>query len=726
MAMNNTVGVINPNSREVHQIPFEDLGAAMEAGGQFASEEDKQKANSLQAMQDKQSYLPETPFNNREEQGNPEPAQAQSQAPEPEPESNIFTAVATDAIKSLRDSLASGISFVGRIPDDLRGIGEEFKKDPIGEFNHAVERTGVGLANSAKEFANLGLSVLDDPVARSISGGKFGKPRIGETGLEKALNLKGDKKGDELFEHAGDLAAVGTGIAGAFKGLSKFLSKTLPIGSEKLLRNKMTEDIITAAKEHGASEKEVKQLQDSLALEFSKKHGLDIGDLSPRGHQVKANIKRKKIEELRPTAEIPEREVPNKVEPPSKEDIVGKAEVARNEASDALSQALKIREEHPLKAGQIIQKHIKKLHKAATDLYTKVEKGYKGIEIPVDNTAKINETAGQLHKLIEEDLASGDSLAPGYGSGTSEQKALEDKIKSLERETVSASDVYDVQRTLQNRAQKARDASFASGLDKIERTRLQKLAARHESAAAKLGNVLEKVGDPNTQAMIKEANSTWKAYKDIGRSKVGKYIIRNEGKIPADTMFKITGTGKGNEHLRRLVESDPELSDYILGQKYAKPSQHKELLEGNETVDAYIKRSPLIQDKMTKLKVALKDVAEGNKNYKQATSEYKALEKSIREAAKEQLERKKAKAQIDKLTSERQDHLKASDILGKKIKEAEKKGENTAKLKEEFERHKREYNDKGTRLDKLKKLAWKYGTAKVGYETIVNPNKSSH
>ncbi len=714
MAMNNTVGVINPNSREVHQIPFEDLGAAMEAGGQFASEEDKQKANSYQAMQDKESYVPETPFNSREEAANPEQPQVNK------PESNGFLDVTSDAIKSLRDTLKSGVAFVGRIPDDLKGIAQEFKEDPWGETKHAVERTGVGLAEAGKGMANLGLSIFDDPIAQKLSGGKLGKPRIGETGLEKALGLKGNKKGDKIFEALPDIVATVTGIGGGIGGLYRFLSKELPHGAEKVLRNQMTENIIAKAKEHGASEAQVNELQDSLRREFSIKHGSDIGELTPIGQEVKANIKGHEIEELRPTAELPEREVPESTMTPDKEKMMEKSRAAKEEATQGLSHALRIRKEHAKEAGQIIYKHMKKLHKAASDLYTKVENGFKGIKIPVDNTAKINETAGQLHKLIEEDLASGESLAPGYGSATSEQKALEDKIKSLENATVNASDVYDVQRTLQNRAQKARDASFAPGLDKIERTRLQRLAAKHESAATKLGNVLEKVGDPNTKAMIKEANTAWKASKDIGRSKVGKYIIRNEGKIPADTMYKITGTGKGNEHLRKLVETDPELSDYILGQKYAKPSKHKELLEGNDTVDAYIKRSPIIQDKMTKLKVALKEVAEGNKNFKEAKSEYKALEKSIKEAAEEKLAKQNAQAQIKKLTAEREDHLKASELLEKQIGEAKKTGKETAQLEEEFARHKREYNDKGNRLQKLKNIAWKYVGAKVGYESIVN------
>ena len=644
-------------------------------------------------------------------------------AAEPEEEQSSFKSIGADAMRMLSRSLRKGVGYLEGIPGQVRGIKEEFKKDPLGETGHAAGQLGVALAEGGKSLANLALLPFQDPLAQKLSGGKVGRIQIPETtGLQDLLGLNSNRKGDELIKDLPDIAAAATGVLGLAKSGAKFLSKKLPIGPERIRQNAMTENIIKAAKEHGASKEEVEALKGSLAESFAAQHGKKIGAVTPSGQRVEASVKQKQIENLEPTANIPEKAVGELPMPPDKEKIMTRVREAKDAATEALSTALKAKEEHPLKAGQIISKHLKSLHTAASDLYNKVEKGYKGVDIPVDNTAKINETAADLNKLIQEDLASGESLAPGYGSGTSEQKALEAKIKSLEGEKVSASDVYDVQRTLQNRAQKARDASFKPGLDKIERTRLQKLAARHESAAMKLTNVLEKVGDPNTKAMLKEANAGWRTYKDISRSKVGKSILRNEGKIPADTMFKITGTGKGNEHLRRLVESDPELSNYILGQKFAKPSAHKELLQGNETVDAYIKRSPDVQDKMTKLRVALKGVSEGKTEYKEAQSDYKALKDSITKVAEEQTARKKALADIDTLKGEIKSHKEAADKLEKEISQAKAKGENTDKLKEDLARHKREYNEKGSRMDKLKSLALKYAVGKIGYETIVRKN----
>lgn len=646
---------------------------------------------------------------------------------EEEPKPADFKSIKSDAMRMLSQSLKGGLGYLKKIPDELKGIGEEFKKNPLGEAGHAAGQIGVGLAETGKSIANLGLSALTplSELGEIPEGGHPFEYHIPETtGLQKALGLESNKKGDELLKDIPDIAAATTGLYGLVKGGAKFLSKKLPIGPERIRQNAMTENIIKSAKEHGASKEEVEALKASLAESFSKKHVKKIGALTPSGQRIEANIKQGLIKKLEETANIPEKAVGELPMAPDKEKIMTRVHDAKDAATEALSTALKAKEEHPLKAGQIISKHLKTLHTAASNLYNKVEKGYNGIDIPANNTAKINETAGDLNKLIQEDLASGESLAPGYGSGTSEQKALEAKIKSLEGEKVSASDVYDVQRTLQNRAQKARDASFKPGLDKIERTRLQKLASKHESAAIKLTKVLENVGEPETKAMLKEANAGWKTYKDISRSKVGKSILRNEGKIPADTMFKITGTGKGNEHLRKLVESDPELSNYILGQKFAKPSAHKELLQGNDTVDAYIKRSPEVQDKMTKLRVALKNVSEGKSEYKEAQTEYKNLKDSITKVAEEQIARKKALSDIETLKSEIKSHKEAADKLEKQIAQAKAKGENTAKLEEDFARHKREYNDKGSRMDKLTKIAKKYVGYKIGYETIFRNNNN--
>ncbi len=638
-----------------------------------------------------------------------------------------FKSLTQDAMGMLSRAMNSGIGYLLKTPGQIKGIKEEFKENPLHEAAHFAGQLGVGLAKTAKSLANIGLSALT-PLSElggiPEGGHPFEYQIPEETGLQKALGLESNKKGDELIQDIPDIVAAGTGLTGLVKGGAKYLSKTLPQGAEKILRNKKTEEILAAAKEHGASKEEIKKLKDSLAEAFTNKHVEKIGTLTPSGQRIEARLKEGKIEELKPTAAIPEKEIPEAPIAPDKEKIMTEVKTAKDAASEALSKALKIREEHPLKAGQIISSHLKSLHDSASKLYTKVENSYKGIDIPIDNTSKINETAVNLNKLIEEDLASGESLAPGYGSGTSEQKALEGKIKALQGEKVSASDVYDVQRTMQNRAKKARDASFKPGLDKIERTRLQKLASQHEAAAVKLGNVLEKVGDPNTRAMLKEANAGWRTYKDISRSKVGKSIIRNEGKIPADTMMKITGTGKGNALLRKLVESDPELSNYILGQKYAKTTAHKELLEGNETVDAYVRRSPDVQDKITKLKVALKNVSEGKGNYKEAQSDYKKLSDSIKKTAEEQTARKEALTQIDKLSAEIKSHKEAASKLEKQISEAEAKGEHAGKLKEDLARHVREYNDKGSRMDKLLSFAKKYAIGKIGYEAIVH--KSNH
>lgn len=676
-----------------------------------------------------ESKLAPTPFNEQQEE-----APIANDRPIEKKSSGIRSDIATGATDLFRNALntAGGIlSSIGKVPDHLSGIKQELKEHPLKETAHIAGQLGVGVAQGLKGLANLALQPLRDPIAE-----KMGMPALQipeTTGLQKALGLKSNKKGDELIKEIPDIVALGYGATGLLSKSLRKLNKPLPLTKESKYRNAKTEEIIQSKKEHARIKEEHEKLKNTAKKRYAEEQGVEgenVGGLNPTDQEVKAIVKEAKIKELEPLANIPKKEVP---EPPPKPDtdaVIAKAKAERDHASEQLSLALKAHENISLKAGAKIQKFTKEIHGTATDLYTKVEKGYKGKTVPADNTTRINDVGERLNTLIKEDLESGESLAPGYGSGTSEQKALEAKIKSLQGETVAASDVYDVQRTLQNRAQKARDASFKPGLDKIERTRLQKLAHQHEKEAVKLGKVLEKVGDPDTKALMKAANENWRKYKDISRSKVGKYINRNEGQIPADTMLKIEGTGKGNAYLRELAKNDPELGRLLFGQKYGKASQQKKVFEKSDLTDKYLKNLPQdVQDKVTSLKVALKNVSNptmaNGQTIKEAKIAHKELTDALTKEATEQATRIKSAEEITKLENQIKFHREKADVFKSKIKEEEAAGRNTDKLKEDLARHVREYTQGDTKLDKLKTGLLKLGVGKAAYELLFKNNHKS-
>lgn len=629
------------------------------------------------------------------------------------------------------NAMAKGTNFLAEIPDELKGIKEEFKKSPLGETKHIAGQLGVGTANLGKGIANFALSLLEplSEIGGIPEGGKPFNYQIPEnTGLQEALGLESNKKGDKLITEIPEIASLGYGGSGLLKQGYKKLATVNPLSKESKLRNAMTEEIINAKKIKEAASKELEKTGENLKYQFAEKSepkGQKIGSLNPVDQRIEALAKESKIEDLKPAASVPEKKVELKPEP-DYEKAIEKAKEEKVTATESLSEALRSHEPISLEAGDRIKKHLDKLHNTASSLYNRIESGYKGKFIPKDNTAEINKISSDIQNIIKEDLASGESLAPGYGSSTSEQQALEAKIKSLKGEKVKASDAYDVLRTLQNRAQKARDASFKPGVDKIERTRLQKLAHMHEKQAVKLGKHLESVGDPNTKEMLKNANEVWRAYKDISRSKVGKSILRNEGNIPADTMLKIEGTGKGNEHLRELVKVDPELGRYLFGQKYAKANQQSKIFEKSDLTDRYLKNLPQdIQSKVTDLKVALKKVSNPTLENGQTIKEAKNAHKELIKAFEEQGLRQKSAKEITELTKQTKLHRDAATELETKIKTEEAAGKNVEKLQEDFARHKREYVNGDSKLTKLKSRLLKLAGTKGAYELLFKDDHHS-
>ena len=98
------INVIDPQTGQAHAIPYDQLPGALEAGGQFADEEQKQKAIRLQ------------------QGGQTEPAETADVAEEPEEEQSSFKSVGADAMRMLSRTLRKGVGYLEKIPEEVRGI----------------------------------------------------------------------------------------------------------------------------------------------------------------------------------------------------------------------------------------------------------------------------------------------------------------------------------------------------------------------------------------------------------------------------------------------------------------------------------------------------------------------------------------------------------------------------------------------------------------------------
>lgn len=625
----------------------------------------------------------------------------------------------SDTMKLFNHALQQGTKFLTAIPGQLKGIGEEFKKDPLGETGHALGQLGVGLGNSAKSLANLGLSALTplSELGGIPEGGHPFEYQIPETtGLQQALGLESNKKGDELIEEIPDIAALTTGLYGVAKSGGKFLSKTLPKGEEKVRRNAMTEDIIKAAKDHGASKEELKALKDSLAEAFTKTHRSEPGSMTPSKQRQKADIKEGEIERLQAAANIPEKHVGEIPQPPDTQTMISQKKSALEDAQKEAEKVVGIKDNPRLSGGAKVKKAIEDVKTKASDLYNAARRHYVDKKVKVDNSKEIKAIGKDINEL---------SANEGVFEGTeSERETLQAKINLLEGQTVDASNLFDLQRTLEKMAENTRDKQYASGngTTDLQRKRYGQVADKLESHAKFLEKKLESVGGKEVQSMIKDANKGWRTFKSLEKQNpVGKGALK--GELPIRSMVEITKAHPGNDFLSALVESDPELKKQILA-AFTGDKNVSKLLNPDTLTKKYIQSLPEVDEHVNALKQALTGVKEGEVQASKVKKEYDSLVKSMKDAANEQKVRLDAVNQIEKLAGEIKSHKESATALKKKIAEANAKGQNTAELEEDFARHKREYNDKGNRMDKLKKIALKYAGAKIGYESIVH--KDSH
>ena len=640
-----------------------------------------------------ESEIPPTPFN---ENPNDKPMELElSKAAEPK-ERLGWKGLKDDVIESLGNALKGGIGFLGNIPDNLEKSGKYIEENPGSSILHNAGQLSAGTADIGKSIFNAPHDLNQYLAKKEILpewAGKAGKliPHIPEdTGLEKALGLEADpEKGDALIRAIPEIASIvapGVGLAKAGKRVLTAPSK------ETLFQRALEKKIATAEKEHALSKGDLDSLKESLRREYSSIHKQKVGEMTPIGQEENINIKKGKLEELKPLTEIPEKQVGELPPEPDTRAIIQEkktaAETARKEAEEALGVL-----DHPrLKGGAIIQKAIKDVKQSSSDLYDSARKHYTDKKILADNSKEIKSVTADL-----EALKAADDLAPGYGSGTAEQKALESQLNALKGEQVNASDIFDLQRTLEKMAKDTRTKQY-SGVSELDFKRLGNLAERFDNHADKLATRLESVGGKEVQGMIKEANKGWKTYKELEKNNVGKAAL-SKGEIPSRAMIDIANTQKGNEFLQALTETYPELKKHMLAAHIGEGSVNK-LLKPTSLTKKYLEALPEVEEKVQDLKQAIAGIKEGENTARGVKKEYDALVTSMKDAAKEQKVRQDAIKESDTLKKQIKFHEDAIPKLEAKIKAAEKKGEEHVKLSNELKEHKQKLQDKNHLLKK--------------------------
>jgi hypothetical protein len=361
-----------------------------------------------------------------------------------------------------------------------------------------------------------------------------------------------------------------------------------------------------------------------------------------------------------------------------------------------MDDTLEVRKNPELAAGSEFKKAIVNVHKNASDLYKQGRQIFKDQKIKANNTEEIKDVTRQM-----KELEINDELAPGYGTDTKEYKAMQKQLHALENETFDATDLFDMQRTLEKASKDATKMRFSTGISDQARTRYKEIAERYSKNAEVIQKALESVGGQEVQAIFKEANKGWKTYHDAKKNSVGRAVmLRGKGQIPSDTLVKLANEETGNAFFNALLDNDPKLRKNVLAAYVGKKNPDKLILT-DDTTKEYLKKLPEVDSKLNDYKIALRKVAEGKISGKEEIKAHDALSKAIEKTAQEQKVRADAIKKSDILKKEIQFHKDAIpelekrrlDLEGKKQQLENVKGQNAEKVKALKKQHEKEIQD---------------------------------
>jgi hypothetical protein len=680
-----TINLIDPSTGKVHQIPYDQLPHALESGGQFADEEQKQKAIKIQKGE-----------------SSPKPLELTLTKGIKDNKAD-WRGLAGDAVRMLGNALKGGIGFASRVPGNLKEMGSELIHHPGTYPQHVFGQVGSALVGGVKDFANLGHEALKELGKRHIIPEWLEKynelpfTHIPEdTGVEKFLGLKPTLKSDELARALPAVIGAGKIVGGGVKSAKEL---ALAPSKAKAFQRALEERIAQVGEKKEFSEKDLKELEDSLKLDYSNIFGEKLGQAAPVPLREGINVKTAKIEKNRPLTEMPEEHVGEIPPEPDLKAITNEKKEAVQKAKDEADKALGTLEDPRRKGAAKVAQSIKEVHKSATDLYKAGKKHYIDKKISADNSAEIKAATEDL-----EALKNSDELAPGYGSGTAEQKALENTIENLKGETVQASDIFSLQRSMETMADNFRKKQFASGTGAtdLQRTRWGNIADQLEAHADKLAKRLETVGGKDVQKMMKEANKSWKVYKDLEkRNPIGKGALK--GQLPINTIYELYNNHPGNDFLRGLVEADPDLKKHILA-AYSGTANVNKLMRAPALVKKFIQDLPEVEEHIIALKEALKGVKEGEVKASKVKKEYDETVNAIKEAANRQKIRNEAIEESEKLKKQIKFKEDAIPKIEEKLKTVEAHSVEHKRLEKELDEHKKFIQDKGGRLKELAKF----------------------
>lgn len=254
---------------------------------------------------------------------------------------------------------------------------------------------------------------------------------------------------------------------------------------------------------------------------------------------------------------------------------------------------------------------------------------------------------------------------------------------------VPAADVLKNYRTMRHLSQELRKKAFSpkyAGNKELQGQALEQ-AAEYE----RIGNNLEKVLEDNdlgtSLVTLKQANKRWREEITPLYKNSTYQMFLNKGLGPSDIIKALRGNGPGQEIIRDIIKSDPELLRNVVGQRYA--NNPAKLHEFDELTQEYTQHMPEVQE-FRKQHFASK---EAESQARMAHERAKHEHQLAREEAASQTRQKKAEVHKENQAKQKEHEEKSKYFkMQKEIKDLDEK---SAKLTD----HAKKIREKANRKD---------------------------
>ncbi len=458
------------------------------------------------------------------------------------------------------------------------------------------------------------------------------------------------------------LGAAGSTIPSIGRGFGALKDR---ISSLRNLDKLKTEGKITAEQYDQAVAEET-ALQD-LMQNQGLGSGKDIGKLEAElpEHRAQSEQLKKQL------AETPEVDTSRMLGAPEGENLVPQAESLLKtsdqkaaEAEQSISKHLGEGEAHDVRAAKKLNELIKGKKSEIGDIYKGVDQELKDTHVMLPRGREINQITNDIQKAIKDG---------GYGSKEVEKLAQELEQAQNGKDLVPGDNFLAMYRSTRSLANKAARNSRKTDIDALDRAHWEKQNKELTETADKMNDILKNHMSEESYADLQEANHRWRTeITPLYKNKL-YYQITKEGRLPSDIINQVRGTGEGQEILRGMIKSDPEILKNVVGQRYA--GNPKKLQEFDELSHEFIKEMPELQQLRGAHKEALQTKKMNEESLVRAKdkaqsmkAEADRIKKGFEETQKQQVGRQKTAGELKEIEQKVADLERYIPELKKKAK----------------------------------------------------------